>query len=130
LDRTDDGPGALAVLRPLNLALRPQQLSAQDLDQLLDLLAVADLPSKDLPRQDPAAPVLIVEEPSLADLGRQLVNQTPLHMVTAHKPPEPETHAPETPKPETAGPQTAGPETSAGILRVEVDATDAIQPTS
>jgi hypothetical protein len=89
LDRTDAGPDGVAVLRPLNLALRPQLLSAADLDQLLALLAIADLPSQDLPRQDPAAPILIVEEPSLADLGAQLASPTPIHLVPTPEPTEP-----------------------------------------
>jgi nucleoid-associated protein YgaU len=93
LDPADDGPDAVAVLRPLNLALRPQRLSAQDLDQLLSLLAVADLPSQDLPREDPAAPVLIVAEPSLADLGAQLVSPPPIHLVPAPEATEPEAAA-------------------------------------
>ncbi len=90
LDPADDGPDAVAVLRPLNLALRPQRLSAQDLDQLLGLLAVADLPSQALPREDPAAPVLIVAEPSLADLGVPLVSPTSMHLVLTPEPKEPE----------------------------------------
>lgn len=93
LNPTDDGPDGLAVLRPLNLALRPQRLSDQDLDQLLGLLAVADLPSQNLPRKDPAAPVLIVEEPSLADLGAQLVSPTSIHLVLAPEPTQPEATA-------------------------------------
>lgn len=93
LDPADDGPDAVAVLRPLNLALRPQRLSAQDLDQLLSLLAVADLPSQDLPREDPAAPVLIVAEPSLADLGAQLVSPPSIHLVPAPEATEPEAAA-------------------------------------
>jgi nucleoid-associated protein YgaU len=86
LDRTDDGPDGVAVLRPLNLALRPQRLSTEDLDQLLGLLAVADLPSQDLPREDPTAPVLVTEEPPLADLGAQLVSSTSIHLVLAPEP--------------------------------------------
>ena len=97
LGRTDDGPDAVAVLRPLNLALRPQRLGAEDLDQLLGLLAVADLPSQDLPQQDPAAPALIVEEPSLADLWAQLVSPTSIHLVLALEPTEPEATAAATP---------------------------------
>jgi len=89
LDPTDDGPDGVAVLRPLNLALRPQRLSAADLDQLLGLLAVADLPCQDLPRGHPAAPILIVEEPFLADLGAHLVNPTSIHPVLPPEPPAP-----------------------------------------
>jgi len=89
LDPTDDGPDGVAVLRPLNLALRPQRLSAADLDQLLGLLAVAALPCQDQPREDPAAPVLIVEEPSLADLGAHLVSPTSIHLVLEPEPPAP-----------------------------------------
>ncbi len=92
LGPTDARPDGVAVLRPLNLALRPQRLSAQDLDQLLGLLAVTDLPAKDLPCEDPAAPVLIVEEPSLADLGR-LATPPPVHLVLAPEPTEPEATA-------------------------------------
>jgi len=95
LDPTDDGPDGVAVLRPLNFALRPQRLSAADLDQLLGLLAAADLPCQDLPREDPAAPVLIVEEPSLADLGAHLVSRTSIHLVLE---PEPEPPAPKEPE--------------------------------
>ncbi len=89
LDPTDDGPDGVAVLHPLNLALRPQRLSAEDLDQLLGLLTVADLPCQDLPRGDPAAPILIVEEPSLADLGAHLVSPTSIHPVLPPEPPAP-----------------------------------------
>jgi len=89
LDPTDDGPDGVAVLRPLNLALRPQRLSAADLDQLLGLLTIADLPCQDLPRGDPAAPALIVEEPSLADLGTHLVSPTSIHPVLPSEPPAP-----------------------------------------
>ena len=45
LDRIGTGLDATAVLNPLHLALRPQRLTAADLDQLLGLLAVADLPA-------------------------------------------------------------------------------------
>jgi hypothetical protein len=89
LGRTGDGPDAVAVLRPLDLALRPQRLGAEDLDQLLGLLTVADLPSEDLPREDPTARTLDVEEPSLAELGAQLVHPTSLQLVPATAPTEP-----------------------------------------
>ena len=89
LGRTGDGPDAAAVLRPLDLALRPQQLSAEDLDQLLGLLTVADLPSEDLPREDPTARTLDVEEPSLAELGARLAHPTALQLVPAAAPTQP-----------------------------------------
>lgn len=71
LDPVDDGPDATAVLRPLGLALRPQRLTPAELDQLLDLLAVAELPAQDLP-VDPTRPALVKVEPALSDLGSQL----------------------------------------------------------
>ena len=71
-----DGPEGLSILHPLGLAVRPQRLSSDDLDQLLDLLAVADLPAETQRQQDPATPVLIAQEPSLTDLGTQLMNPT------------------------------------------------------
>ena len=97
LGRTDDGPDAVAVLGPLNLALRPQRLGADDLDQLLRLFAVADLPSQDLPHQDPDAPVLTLDDPSLADLGTRLAGPTSIHLVLAPEPPGPEAAAAGTP---------------------------------
>ena len=72
-----DGPDELAILQPLGLALRPQRLCAEDLDQLLDLLRVADLPADTQGRPDPATPALIELEPSLTDLGTQLISPTP-----------------------------------------------------
>lgn len=74
LPPTDAGPDALAVLDPLGVALHPQRLTRDDLQQLLALIAVADLPAHNLPDDDPNSPPLIVDEPTLADLGRGLQN--------------------------------------------------------
>ena len=71
LDPTDTGPDSTAVLRPVGLTMRPQRLTPSDLDQLLGLMAVAELPAQDLPA-DPTRPVLVQAEPALSDLGSQL----------------------------------------------------------
>ena len=71
-----DGPDDLAILHPLGLAVRPQRLSAEDLEHLLDLLAVADLPAETQRRSDPTTPALIEQEPSLTELGTQLISPT------------------------------------------------------
>lgn len=76
LDDTDSGPDATAVLAPVDLALRPQRLTAADLDQLFGLLAIADLP----PTTDPdnqRGGGIVVGEPAVADLGRRLVHTDP-----------------------------------------------------
>jgi nucleoid-associated protein YgaU len=70
LDRPDTSPDATAVLSPLNLALRPQLLTHADLDQLLGLLAVADLPADTLPATGPGrAGQDAFGEPDVAELG-------------------------------------------------------------
>jgi nucleoid-associated protein YgaU len=75
LDRTDSGPGATAVLNPLNLALRAQRLTSADLDQLLGLFAVADLPAD--PDGDPgSASSEAFDEPAVAALGTHLTSDT------------------------------------------------------
>ena len=76
LDPADDGPDAIAVLQPVGLSLRPQQLTASDLDQLLALLAVADLPAHDPPTH-PSRPIHDQAEPALGDLGSRLDRPTP-----------------------------------------------------
>jgi nucleoid-associated protein YgaU len=81
LDPNDNRPDSVAVLQPINLALRPQRLDTNDLDQLLDLLAVADQPSQNPHREDPDAPVLITEEPSLVDLEARLLTPAPIHLL-------------------------------------------------
>ena len=98
LDPNDDGPNATAVLRPVGLALRPQRLTTEDLDQLHDLLAVADLPSQDLPAH-PSRPALIQAEPALSDLGSQLdgPTSTVIQLVPPTRGAEPDT----TPQPES-----------------------------
>ena len=129
LGHTGDGPDAVAVLRPLDLALRPQQLSAEDLDQLLGLLTVADLPSKDLPHDDPTEPTLVVEEPSLTDLGARLVHLTALQTVSATAPLEPtEPTALEqtsTSEDAVAGQDGPNPSTKADAEAVAADGPDA-----
>lgn len=72
LDPHDDRPDATAVLEPIGLTLRPQRLSQADLDQLMTLLAVADLPAQVPTGPAPPTVPLVVEEPSLVDLGAQL----------------------------------------------------------
>ena len=72
VDSTDD----LAILHPLGLAVRPQHLGAEDLEQLLELLAVADLPAETQRHSDLATPALIEQEPSRTDLGTQLISPT------------------------------------------------------
>ena len=79
LDPTDVDPDATAVLSPLSLALRPQQLTAADLDQLLGLLAVADLPADD-DRDPRSTGSQVFSEPTVADLGTLL---TSTHALTA-----------------------------------------------
>jgi nucleoid-associated protein YgaU len=68
---TGSGPGGVAVLEPVNLALRPQVLTAADLDQLLRLLATA--------QQSATTPVGDTgpggdDEPQVRDLGRHLTD--------------------------------------------------------
>lgn len=121
LGRTDDGPDAVAVLRPLSLALRPQRLGTEDLEQLLGLLAVADLPAADPLRDDPAAPVLVVEEPSLAGLGSQFGHPASLHLVPATQPTEPESTA-------VAVPVVVDDDTTAASSQVEGDTAAAVDP--
>lgn len=93
LDPTDDGSDGTAVLRPVSLALRPQRLTTQDLDQLLGLLAVADLPARDLP-VDSSRPFLMQTEPSLSELGSQLEPAATSEQVNPAPPSEPATVEP------------------------------------
>jgi nucleoid-associated protein YgaU len=73
----DTGPDATAVLSPLNLALRPQRLTSADLNQLLDLLAVADLSADPVPTDDPgSAHEEAIDEPAVSDLGTRLTGPT------------------------------------------------------
>ena len=61
-----------AVLEPFGLTLRPQLLTADDLAQLCELLAIADRP--DCPAADTSGTdaELVADEPGLVDLGSQL----------------------------------------------------------
>jgi nucleoid-associated protein YgaU len=73
LDAVDSGmDDDVAVLAPVGLALRPQRLTDRDLTQLLDLLAVTDLPAH--PAEDGTFIDLVADEPTLADLGTQLIH--------------------------------------------------------
>lgn len=72
LDPLDSGTDGVAVLHPIGLSLRSQQLTDHDLGRLLDLLAVTDMPAR--PAEDvPDDAELGSDEPTLADLGAQLV---------------------------------------------------------
>jgi hypothetical protein len=115
------------VLRPLDLALRPQRLSAEDLDQLLGLLGVADLPSEDLPPEDPTARTLVVEEPSLAELGGQLVHPTALQLVPATTPTEP-TEPTALNRTSTSADAVAGQDGPDPSTEVEADTITAVEP--
>jgi nucleoid-associated protein YgaU len=66
---TDSDADAVAVLAPVNLTLRPQVLTATDLNQLLGLLAIADQPPTP-PAGD--APALDTHEPAVSELGSHL----------------------------------------------------------
>lgn len=68
---TDSDADAVAVLAPINLTLRPQVLTAADLDQLLGLIAVADQPATS-PGGD--APAMDTHEPAVTELGSHLVS--------------------------------------------------------
>ena len=73
LDDRDGRPAVTAVLSPLGLTLRPQRLTCADLDLLLGLLAVADLPAYPLPADLPGlADTDTFDEPTVADLGMHL----------------------------------------------------------
>lgn len=71
LDTCDSGTNGVAALHPVGLSLRPQQLTDNELGRLLDLLAVTDMPGR--PATDVPDAELVADEPTLADLGAQLV---------------------------------------------------------
>ena len=141
LDPNDDGPNATAVLRPVGLALRPQRLTTEDLDQLLGLLAVADLPPQDLPVH-PSRPALIQAEPALSDFGSQLDSPTPtvIQLVPPTRGAEPDTTPQPEPEREHATSEaiedpTTGQEDPAAVdapdeLVLNVDSTQATEDTS
>ena len=62
----------LAELTPIGLALRPQRLAAADLDQLLALFTIADLPAVTSPAGEATPSLTCAEEPTLSDLGSRL----------------------------------------------------------
>ena len=110
LDAVDSGmDDDVAVLAPVGLSLRPQRLTDRDLTQLLDLLAVTDLPAR--PAGDGTFIDLVADEPTLADLGTQLVHhgthQTVLRVMHAppssSTPPEDDSRAPATAEVEQEG---------------------------
>lgn len=72
LHRDRGSADLIAKLDPIGLTLRPQLLPQPDLDRLLALLSVADLPA-DLPTDQTSPQVpLVVDEPSLTKLGGRL----------------------------------------------------------
>ena len=79
LDTFDSETDNVAVLAPVGLSLRPQRLTTSDLSQLLDLLAVADLPAR--PAEHGTGADLVADEPALADLGSQLPHHDTDHVV-------------------------------------------------
>jgi DNA-binding SARP family transcriptional activator/LysM repeat protein len=72
LNGATSGQEALAELTPIGLALRPQRLAAADLDQLIALFAIADLPAVTPPAREAAPAVTGPDEPTLTDLGSHL----------------------------------------------------------
>jgi nucleoid-associated protein YgaU len=110
LNTVDSGRGDdVAVLAPIGMSLRPQRLTDRDLTQLLDLLAVTDMPAypaEDGPFLDPAA-----GEPTLADLGTHVVHHDPPVLRVMNAPPSPST-APD----HSRGPATAEVEQQDGPL--------------
>jgi nucleoid-associated protein YgaU len=83
LDPVEAGQITLAVLDPLGITLHPQHLTREDLQQLLALITTADLPANSHPDDPCSAQPLIVDEPTLADLGRGLQDGT---AATSHPP--------------------------------------------
>lgn len=79
LDTVDSETDNVAVLAPVGLSLRAQRLTTSDLSQLLDLLAVADLPAR--PAEHGTGADLVADEPALADLGSQLAHHDTDHVV-------------------------------------------------
>jgi len=83
LEPPDGDPDLVAVLDPLGITLHPQHLTRQDLQKLLALITITDLPAHSLPDHEPGARPLIADEPTLADLGRGLQDVT---AATTHPP--------------------------------------------
>ena len=90
LGANNPSPDALAVLAPLGLTLRPQQLTAADLEQLLGLLVTADQPAT-APPTPPGSSELVTDEPTVAELGSNLVGTALPEPATDATPAEPVT---------------------------------------
>jgi nucleoid-associated protein YgaU len=81
LDDAKSGPDAVATLLPLGVAVRPQRLAAAELDTLLELFAVTDLPARAPSLNDAYAGhgsnAPVDDEPALADLDSQRGTREP-----------------------------------------------------
>jgi LysM repeat protein/DNA-binding SARP family transcriptional activator len=116
LESPEAGQDPLAVLDPLGITLHPQHLNRQDLQKLLALISITDLPAHSLPDHEPGPGPLIADEPTLADLGRGLQDGT---AATSHVP----CGTPAVDEAEPAANSNAGPDRAA-----ETAASSAVMP--